>query len=74
MLNEYLSFGQAKIVVKAQSEAELAECLAKARQLGVNCFENVSEGAKGPPVCQCLALGPDRSSRIDQISGRLKLM
>ena len=65
MLDEYLSYGQAKIVVKAQCEEDITKSVQKAKDLKVNFFENVKEGKDGKSVSQCLALGPDRSSKID---------
>ena len=48
---------------------------AMAEEGKVNFFvrEEVDEGT-GESVCPCVALGPDRSSKIDQISGKFKLM
>ena len=52
-------------MVKAQSEEDITNSVEKAKELKVNFFENVKEGKDGKFVCQCLALGPDRSSKID---------
>ena len=75
LLGEYLSQGQAKIVVKARSAEDVAECVEAARRMKVafHASEEVDEGT-GESVCPCVALGPDRSSKIDQISGKFKLM
>ena len=66
-----------KICVGVDSEKELLDVLEKARTLGVEAQLITDQGHTefdGVPTNTCLALGPDLSSKIDPITGHLKLL
>jgi PTH2 family peptidyl-tRNA hydrolase len=74
---EWLDTGATKICVRAESEEELLDVAKKAIEEGVPCYIVQDEGRtefNGQKTLTCLALGPDRSSKIDKISGDLKLL
>jgi PTH2 family peptidyl-tRNA hydrolase len=73
---EWLESSFAKVCLRVDSEAELREIERKAAEVGVKCHVVVDSGRTefgGVPTVTCLALGPDRSARIDQITGHLQL-
>ncbi len=66
-----------KICVRVESEAELLEIEDKARsaQLTVNVITDAGfTEFHGVPTRTCLAIGPNLSERIDEITGGLKLL
>lgn len=66
-----------KVCVGVDTEQELLDILEKARTLGVEAQLITDQGHtefNGVPTNTCLALGPDVSSRIDLITGNLKLL
>lgn len=66
-----------KICVSVDSEAELLQIQAKAKAAGIECHLIEDAGFTefhGVLTKTCLALGPDRASRIDAVSGQLKLL
>tara|TARA_Y100000034_G_scaffold116828_1_gene155634 strand:+ start:3114 stop:3572 length:459 start_codon:yes stop_codon:yes gene_type:complete len=66
-----------KIVVSVNSEEELLEIEAKAKEAGIICHVVIDSGKTefdGVPTKTCLALGPDEAERIDAISGHLPLL
>lgn len=66
-----------KVVVGIGSEAELLELHKQAEEAGLTSHYVVDEGLtefKGVPTITALAIGPDRSSKIDKITGHLKLL
>lgn len=70
-------WGQAKITARVDSLEELREIAAKAREAGLEVHEVVDSGLTefgGVPTMTCISIGPDVSSRIDPITGHLKLM
>jgi PTH2 family peptidyl-tRNA hydrolase len=74
---EWLDNSFAKICVSVDSEQELLEIEQKAKEMGVECHLITDNGLtefKNIPTKTCLALGPDKSEILDQISGELKLL
>ena len=65
----------AKICLQVNSEEELLAIEAKAKEVGVMCHLITDSGATEfkEPTRTCLALGPDLSEKIDEITGHLKL-
>jgi len=66
-----------KVCVGVDSEKELLDILEKARSMGVEAQLITDLGHtefNGVPTNTCLALGPDYSSKIDTITGNLKLL
>jgi PTH2 family peptidyl-tRNA hydrolase len=66
-----------KVCVGVDSEKELLDILEKATTMGVEAQLITDQGHtefNGVPTNTCLALGPDYSSKIDLITGNLKLL
>lgn len=68
--------GMAKICLQVSSEAELTDLHGKARAAGL-VAELIRDSGKtefnGVPTLTCLAIGPDEASRVDAVTGGLKL-
>ena len=74
---EWINGSFFKICVGVDTEQELLDIVEKARTLGVECNLITDLGHtefNGVPTNTCLALGPDYSSKIDPITGHLKLL
>ena len=66
-----------KICVYVNNEEELQTIYAKAKSRGILCSLIKDAGLtefKGKPTLTAAAIGPDESSRIDEITGGLKLL
>lgn len=66
-----------KICLSVDSEAELEEIYNKAKEAGLPCAMIVDSGLTefgGVPTKTCIAIGPDVASRINEITGHLKLL
>lgn len=66
-----------KICVSVDSEKELLDIYAAAKQADVVCHlvqDNGLTEFDGVPTYTCLALGPDYSERLDTLTGHLKLL
>lgn len=66
-----------KVCVRANSEEELLDVYAKAKQLGLTTHLIEDSGLTefhGIPTKTCLAIGPDYSYKIDAVTGDLKLL
>jgi PTH2 family peptidyl-tRNA hydrolase len=75
-LRRWLFEGCAKICVRVDSEAELLEVHARAREAGLESHLIRDAGHTefgGVPTLTCCAIGPDRSEKIDPITGGLTL-
>jgi len=73
---EWLTGSFFKICVVVDSEKELLDILEKANTMGVGAYMITDKGHtefNGVLTNTCLALGPDYSSKIDPITGHLKL-
>jgi PTH2 family peptidyl-tRNA hydrolase len=67
----------AKICVSVDTEEELLEIYNKAKVAGLEVHLITDSGRtefNGVPTKTCLAIGPDVSSKIDKITGHLKLL
>ena len=74
--NEWKEEGQAKIVLKVGSEAELKELLRKARAMHLPAALIQDRGLTQlePGTTTCLALGPAPDDLLDRLTGNLKLL
>ena len=73
----WLSGGFAKICCRVDSEEELLAIRDLANQQGLEVHMNTDRGKTefhGVATITCLAIGPDESSKIDAITGELKLL
>lgn len=67
----------AKVCVRCNSEEELIAIHDKAMEMGLEVHLITDSGRTefhGQPTRTCLAIGPDDASRIDQVTGHLKLL
>jgi PTH2 family peptidyl-tRNA hydrolase len=67
----------AKICLAAESEEHLLSIAQRAQDAGIFCYVVTDAGLTefhGVPTKTCLALGPDEASKIDAITGDLKLL
>lgn len=74
---EWINGSFFKVCVGVDTEQELLDILEKARTLGVDVNLITDQGHtefNGVPTNTCLALGPDYSSKLDPITGHLKLL
>ena len=73
----WLNGSFAKIYVSVDSEQELLEIYQKAKEVNLEVHlitDNGKTEFAGVPTNTCLAIGPDLSSKIDPITGQLKLL
>lgn len=73
---EWIESGFAKICLQIDSEEELLAIKAKAECAGLEVHLVTDSGLTefdGVPTNTCLAIGPDYSSKIDAVTGHLKL-
>lgn len=73
----WMNEGFTKICLKVYSDEELLDIKEKANVLGLN-VEMITDAGKtefdGVPTRTCLAIGPHYSSKIDKVTGHLKLL
>lgn len=65
-----------KICLKVNTEEQLLEIERKAKEKGLVCHLITDRGLtefKGVPTNTCLAIGPDLSEKIDEVTGGLEL-
>lgn len=73
---EWLESSFKKVCLQVASEQELLDIEAKAQGAGLECHLVTDSGLTefaGVPTRTCLAIGPDEESRIDAVTGSLKL-
>jgi peptidyl-tRNA hydrolase, PTH2 family len=68
--------GQAKVVLKVNSEDELRELMMKGRRAGLSTSLVEDRGLTQvePGTVTCLAIGPAPDGEVDLITGKLKLL
>lgn len=73
---EWVKGSFAKVCLRVDSEDELLTLYVAAKNSGLT-VELVTDAGKtefkGVPTNTCIAIGPDRASKIDKITGHLKL-
>jgi peptidyl-tRNA hydrolase, PTH2 family len=74
--DEWKTQGQAKVVVKGSSEAELREHFKRAKSMGLpaSLIQDAGLTQLEPGTVTCLAIGPAPSVLVDKITGQLKLL
>lgn len=73
---EWMLGGSAKITLQTHSEAELLDLHAKALRLGLESHLITDSGKTefdGVPTNTCIAIGPDKAEKVDEVTGALKL-
>ena len=73
---EWKDQGQAKVVVRAGSDAELVELLKAAKAAGIPSVIIHDRGLTQlePGTATCLAVGPAPSPLVDKVTGQLRLL
>ena len=73
----WINYGnQKKAVLKIKSEKELIELLKKAKELRIltTIIRDAGKTQVEPNTLTCCGFGPDRSYKIDKLTGHLKLL
>jgi len=72
---KWASFGQTKIVLKVKDENELFEIKMTADALGVinSVVADAGRTEIPPGTMTCIGIGPDVDSKVDKITGELKM-
>ena len=76
-LDNWINGRFTKICVSVNSEAELLEIYAKAKDKGLLCSLITDAGLtefNGVPTKTCCAIGPAWSDEVDEITGKLQLL
>ncbi|KAF0693674.1 Aste57867_15377 [Aphanomyces stellatus] len=70
------AFGQTKVALKVESEADMLELAARAKELGIVHYVVVDAGRTqiAPDTKTVLAVGPAPIGDVDNLTGHLKLM
>lgn len=76
MLEKWEATGQAKIVVKINSEKEMYNIFVKAQQMGISTHivQDAGKTQIESGSNTVIAIGPDFKNRLNQVTGHLKLM
>ena len=77
LYKQWISTGSTKIVVGCEDIRELMELKKKAQRYKIPNYEVVDFGLTefhNQPTTTCVAFGPDETSRLDDITGHLKLL
>ena len=74
--NAWYDSGQAKVVLRVDSERELFEFKSLAEALGITCSLITDAGRTQiePGSITCLGIGPEKVSVLDRITGELKML
>lgn len=73
----WMNEGFTKVCVYTKTAQHFNEIKQKAREAGLEVHEICDSGAtefRGVPTVTCMAIGPDRSSVIDPVTGELPLL
>lgn len=72
---EWYDSGQAKVILRVDSERDLFEYKAQAEALGLVCSLICDAGRTQlePGTFTCLGIGPDKEENIDKMTGQLKM-
>jgi peptidyl-tRNA hydrolase len=74
---DWINSGSIRIVLGVGSETSLRNLTLKAELAGLQCYPvdgKIFDDDEGPVETLCVAIGPDESSKIDEITGNLKLL
>lgn len=76
LLEKWEETGQAKIVVKINSETEMYNLVMKAQQMNIptHIVHDAGKTQIASGSTTVLAIGPDFKNRLNQVTGHLKLM
>lgn len=76
LIREWLSEGAKKVVLKVKDDNELRSFQQKANEAGLITALITDAGLTivPPGTITCLAIGPDNETKIDGITGELKLL
>lgn len=76
ILEEWEKAGARKVVLKVENLKELKEIYKKARSKKLPCVlirdAGLTQVKKGEIIC--LAIGPEKENKIDELTGKLKLL
>lgn len=75
LVNDWLSSGSKKTVLKVKNDAELYKYQKAARDHGLKC-EMITDAGRteiAPGTETCLAIGPELEEKIDKITGDLSV-
>jgi PTH2 family peptidyl-tRNA hydrolase len=76
LCREWYDTGNAKVCLQVESEEELLQIAQQAKEAMLEVHVITDAGLtefNGVPTKTCLAIGPDRSDKIDRVTGHLKL-
>lgn len=76
VVSNWLLMGQTKITLQIDSEEELVALYELAKRRGLRSHLITDAGRTefdGVPTKTCLAIGPNKSEKIDKLTGNLKL-
>lgn len=75
-INEWNEKGSKKAILRVESEKDLFryQQLAKTEKLTTAMITDAAKTFFKQPTITCLGIGPDKESKIDKITGKLKLI
>lgn len=75
-ISEWKSEGAKKVVLKVKSLDELLKYEQEAEDLGLKTalITDAGKTVFKEPTTTCLAIGPDEDEKIDQVTGKLKIL
>jgi peptidyl-tRNA hydrolase, PTH2 family len=74
---DWINFGnQKKSVLKIKSESDLIELIKKAKELKIltTVIRDAGKTQINPNTLTCCGFGPERSNKLDKLTGHLKLL
>lgn len=76
LVQEWRSEGMTKVALKVQDEKELLSYLQQAKEAGLvtALITDAGRTVVAPGTRTCLGIGPDEEEKIDQVTGKLKLL
>ena len=75
-VNDWKGQGMKKIVLKVDSEKELIKYLQLAKDAGLKTalITDAGKTVVAPGTKTCVGIGPDDEEKIDEVTGKLKMM
>jgi len=76
ILNSWIGQGQAKIVLKVDDDKELIKYFQLAKDEGIACslITDAGKTVVAPGTKTAVGIGPDEVDKIDDITGKLKML